>query len=68
MDDLQQVHTGILLSTRLLNESRTDRRCGQKEKGLKMGEKSIVQARDIQLAMELIRWAHVCKCWKVRRN
>lgn len=54
VDDLQQIHTGILLSTRLLNEA-----SGSGEpparKGLTMSEKSIVQeARDIQLAMELI--------------
>ncbi|SQA83148.1 transcriptional activator FlhC [Citrobacter freundii] len=34
-----------------------------------MSEKSIVQeARDIQLAMELITLAPVCKCWKAKRN
>lgn len=35
-----------------------------------MSEKSIVQeARDIQLAMELITLGLlVCKCWKAKRN
>lgn len=34
-----------------------------------MSEKSIVQeARDIQLAMELINLGAVCKCWKVKRS
>lgn len=34
-----------------------------------MSEKSIVQeARDIQLAMELITLGAVCRCWKAKHS
>ncbi|VTP64087.1 Uncharacterised protein [Serratia rubidaea] len=34
-----------------------------------MADKSIVkEAKDIQLAMELIALGRVCRCWKARRS
>ncbi|XPE53385.1 hypothetical protein ACNKHX_11755 [Shigella flexneri] len=68
VDDLQRIGTGIMLSTRLPND------VNQPEEALRKkrpdhGEKSIVQeARDIQLAMELITLALVCRCWKTKRG
>ena len=53
VDDLQQIHTGILLSSRLLRSASKDD--ASAKRGRYNDRKSIVQeARDIQLAMELI--------------
>ena len=55
MDELQQVHTGILLSTRLLQTHGAAGTDSHARKDKYHGRKSIIkEAQDIRLAMELI--------------
>ena len=68
VDDLQQIHTGILLSTRLLNEISQPDDVARK-KGLTMSEKALFRKPVISSwQWNSSRWARVYKCWKARRS
>ncbi len=70
VDDLQQIHTGIMLSTRLLNDVNQPEEALRKKKGLIMSEKKHCSGSAGYSAGNGIDHprALVCRCWKAKHS